>query len=122
MLYVNQEPEFPDTAEALRHSSCLEVKGSAPRRALVAYSLGNFTSCMVTDACKLGVVLSMQLERQGDEVQWRAPGAEWFYNVCGFFKKGPGSRSFRPANTLPEALLTAGLGTTLAEAKRHMGL
>ncbi len=123
MLYVNQSPETEDPAAQahLRATSVLESAASPPRRAMVAYSLGNFTTCMVTDPCKIGVVVSGALVREEGRVQLRGPKAEWFYNVCGFFKRGVGSRSFVPVTDLSRDVLERGVGEHVAALRRHLG-
>lgn len=123
MIYVNQDPETDDprAREHLRTTSVVQAPRASARRAMVAYSLGNFTTCMVTDACKTGVVVSGSLVREAGRVSLRGPRAEWFYNRCGFFRRGPGSRSFLPVTALPSSVLDRGLGERVAALKHHLG-
>jgi len=54
-----------------------------PRKALIACSLGNFTTAMGTIPCRLGLILSLNLHRdsQTGRVDWAGPEARWCLNM-----------------------------------------
>ncbi|MEM6734011.1 MAG: CapA family protein, partial [Myxococcota bacterium] len=107
MLWVNQTSGVDDPAAA-RHlalTSELEDPRGPPRRGLVAYSLGNFTTTMVTHACKLAVLLSVSLERDAvsGRARLRAPHTRWFYNIAPFAGRGAKTRRLVPVEALERA-------------------
>lgn len=54
-----------------------------PRKALIAYSLGNFTTAMYTLLCRVGAVQTLELyrDRATGDVDWRSPSARLVCNV-----------------------------------------
>jgi hypothetical protein len=54
-----------------------------PRKALIAYSLGNFATAMWTLPCQVGMVLSLTLARDPDtgRVDWHRPEVQLVHNV-----------------------------------------
>jgi poly-gamma-glutamate synthesis protein (capsule biosynthesis protein) len=70
-LFVNgYESRLPEPVRGLAEHSSLVGEGP-PRKALVAYSLGNFTTTMFTFACKVGWVLSLRVGRGSDgRIDW----------------------------------------------------
>ena len=83
--YERRYATAADRLAALRHpTGCvIESEGERARKALVLYSLGNFTTAMVTFLCRLGVVWSLELRRDPDtgHVDWAMPPARLVYNV-----------------------------------------
>lgn len=74
-----------DALAALRSGSgcLLSDSTGVPRKALIAYSLGNFATTMYFRHCRTGLVLSLQLDRdphtgRGD---WHAPEGQLVYNL-----------------------------------------
>jgi poly-gamma-glutamate synthesis protein (capsule biosynthesis protein) len=54
-----------------------------PRKALICYSLGNFTTAMFTFLCRVGLIQGLALRRdpQSGHVDWFLPHAKLVYNV-----------------------------------------
>jgi hypothetical protein len=54
-----------------------------PRKVLIYYSLGNFTSAMFTPSCRIGVIQSVNLFRKSEtgKVDWTAPDMKFVYNT-----------------------------------------
>jgi poly-gamma-glutamate synthesis protein (capsule biosynthesis protein) len=61
----------------------LEDEQGVPRKALIAYSLGNFTTAMLTAMSQMGMVLSLTLARDETtgRVDWYWPEAQLVFNV-----------------------------------------
>ena len=60
---------------------CVLRGAGPPRRALIAYSLGNFATAMFTLHCRTGMVLSLTLSRdESGRVSWQRPEAQLVYN------------------------------------------
>lgn len=117
VLYVNQEPPTPEESVAFT----LQTRDGAPRKAMVAYSLGNFTTTMVTDRCKLGLLLSLGLHRDPatQRVTWCSPKTQWFYNVAPFFEKGRGRRRLCPVEALDPDLARQ-INPSVTFARQHV--
>ncbi|MFW6163171.1 MAG: CapA family protein [Planctomycetota bacterium] len=64
-------------------SCLLEDAAGRPRKALVCYSLGNFTTAMSTFLCRVGLVQSLSLRREPETggVDWHRPRGRLVYNV-----------------------------------------
>src|SRR5262249_32114920 len=64
-------------------TGCLIDDGTGiPRKALVAYSLGNFATAMYTIHCCVGLVLSLRVRRdEAGRIDWDRPEAQLVYNV-----------------------------------------
>lgn len=53
-----------------------------PRKALIAYSLGNFVTAMYTRHCRTGFILSLTLTRdEFGATDWHQPTPTWVYNA-----------------------------------------
>ena len=53
-----------------------------PRKALIAYSLGNFATAMYTLHCRVGLILSLSLVRdESGRVDWHGPEAQLAVNL-----------------------------------------
>jgi poly-gamma-glutamate synthesis protein (capsule biosynthesis protein) len=54
-----------------------------PRKALVAYSLGNFATAMYTLHCRVGLILSLRLARDAEtgRIDWHRPEPQLVYNA-----------------------------------------
>jgi hypothetical protein len=73
-----------DLAALKPQSGCLLEDGTGvPRKALIAYSLGNFVTAMYTLHCQTGVILSLTLARDADtgRLDWHHPEIQLAYNV-----------------------------------------
>jgi poly-gamma-glutamate capsule biosynthesis protein CapA/YwtB (metallophosphatase superfamily) len=54
----------------------------SPRKALIIYSLGNFTTAMYTFLCEVGVIQRIRVTKnKTGEVDWGLPGYEMVYNL-----------------------------------------
>jgi poly-gamma-glutamate synthesis protein (capsule biosynthesis protein) len=65
-------------------TGCLLDDGTGvPRKALIAYSLGNFATAMFGLHCRTGVILSLTLARDPDtgRLDWHRPEVQLVYNV-----------------------------------------
>ena len=78
--YRGRWQELPALTEG---TGCiLEDPSGVPRKALIAYSLGNFASVMFTLHCQIGLVLGLELERNSfGRVEWSRPRLKLVYNV-----------------------------------------
>jgi poly-gamma-glutamate synthesis protein (capsule biosynthesis protein) len=56
---------------------------AAPRKGLIAYSVGNFATAMYTPHCRVGLVLSLALTRDAatGRVDWHRPETQLVFNV-----------------------------------------
>jgi poly-gamma-glutamate synthesis protein (capsule biosynthesis protein) len=83
-LFVNgYEEQLPEPYRALAaEESTLESDGP-PRKALIAYSMGNFATTMFTFACKVGLMLSLRVYRDAStgHVDWKPDACEFVVNV-----------------------------------------
>ena len=65
-------------------TGCLlkDVRGR-PRKALILYSLGNFTTAMYTFLCQAGVIQYIEVAKDetSGEADWNLPGYELVYNL-----------------------------------------
>jgi poly-gamma-glutamate synthesis protein (capsule biosynthesis protein) len=53
-----------------------------PRKGLIAYSLGDFATVMFTLHCRIGLVLDLEVRRDGrGRADWFRPGFGWVVNV-----------------------------------------
>jgi len=73
--------QFPSMVDA---TGCVlkDARGGA-RKALILYSLGNFTTAMYTFLCEAGVIQHIQVTKNeaSGEVDWGLPGYEIVYNL-----------------------------------------
>jgi poly-gamma-glutamate synthesis protein (capsule biosynthesis protein) len=86
VLFVNgYERRLPEAVRPLADHATLEAAGP-PRKALIAYSLGNFASTMFTFACKVGWVLSLSVYRDPTtrRTDWGLAGSAFVVNVPRF--------------------------------------
>ncbi|HSQ58301.1 MAG TPA: CapA family protein [Gemmata sp.] len=85
-LFVNgYESRLPDSVRSLGQEATLAAEGP-PRKALIAYSMGNFASTMFTFACKVGWVLSLNAFRDSatGRADWHPAGSTFVVNVPRF--------------------------------------
>jgi poly-gamma-glutamate synthesis protein (capsule biosynthesis protein) len=61
----------------------LSDRSGGPRKALILYSLGNFTTAMYSFLCEAGVIQHIQVTKNeaSGEVDWGLPGYELVYNL-----------------------------------------
>jgi hypothetical protein len=61
----------------------LEDSSGIPRKAMIAYSLGNFATAMFTHHCRTGLILSLHLEQtaRGGRLAWHQPEIQFVYNA-----------------------------------------
>jgi poly-gamma-glutamate synthesis protein (capsule biosynthesis protein) len=78
---AHQAGELP--ALAPRTGCLLRDDTGVPRKALIAYSLGNFATAMWTMLCRTGMVLSIRLARDAEtgRVDWHRPEVQLVHNV-----------------------------------------
>lgn len=73
--------QFPSMVDS---TGCVlkDARGGA-RKALILYSLGNFTTAMYTFFCEAGVIQHIQVTKNetSGEVDWGLPGYELVYNL-----------------------------------------
>jgi poly-gamma-glutamate synthesis protein (capsule biosynthesis protein) len=73
--------QFPSMVDS---TGCVlkDARGGA-RKALILYSLGNFTTAMYTFLCEAGVIQHIQVTKNeaSGEVDWGLPGYELVYNL-----------------------------------------
>jgi len=83
--YEKRHGRLKDQFPAMNHpTGCLlrNAKGGS-RKALILYSLGNFTTAMYTFLCEAGVIQHIQVTKNeaSGEVDWGLPGYELVYNL-----------------------------------------
>ncbi|GMU58008.1 MAG: hypothetical protein AMXMBFR33_71540 [Candidatus Xenobia bacterium] len=86
VLFVNgAEQELPPEARPLAENATVQDDSGQPRKALVVYSLGNFTTTMFTAACQLGGVQSLEVRKDpsSGKTDWNAPGLDFVFNDRG---------------------------------------
>jgi len=87
-LFLNgYEEQLPDAARELAKHSTLTADGP-PRKAIVAYSMGNFTTTMFTFACKIGWILGLRMFKNPGtgRTDWTPEPAQFVLNVPRFGK------------------------------------
>jgi poly-gamma-glutamate synthesis protein (capsule biosynthesis protein) len=85
-LFVNgYETRLPEPVRQLAADATLTADGP-PRKALVAYSMGNFATTMFTFACKVGWILSLRTFRDAatGRADWQPDGSTFVMNVPRF--------------------------------------
>ena len=85
-LFVNgYENRLPESLRPLAADATLSADGP-PRKALVAYSMGNFATTMFTFACKVGWVLSLRAFRDPatGRADWQPDASAFVVNVPRF--------------------------------------
>jgi poly-gamma-glutamate capsule biosynthesis protein CapA/YwtB (metallophosphatase superfamily) len=79
--HVRLKDQFPSMVDA---TGCVlkDARGGA-RKALILYSLGNFTTAMYTFLCEAGVIQHIQVTKNeaSGEVDWGLPGYQLVYNL-----------------------------------------
>jgi poly-gamma-glutamate synthesis protein (capsule biosynthesis protein) len=88
-LFVNgYEARLPEPVRQLAADATLTADGP-PRKALVAYSMGNFATTMFTFACKVGWVLSLRAFRDPatGRADWLPDGSAFVVNVPRFGRR-----------------------------------
>lgn len=86
VLFVNgAESELPPEARPLAENATVQDGSGQPRKALVVYSLGNFTTNMYTAACQLGGVQSLEVRKDpaSGKTDWHAPDLDFVFNDRG---------------------------------------
>lgn len=86
VLFLNgAERELPPQARALAADATLSDGSGIPRKSLIVYSLGNFTTNMYTAACQLGGLQSLEVVKDPatGKVDWHAPRLDFVYNDRG---------------------------------------
>lgn len=83
--YEERYGRLKDRLPAMIHpTGCIlkDARGS-PRKALILYSLGNFTTAMYTFLCQAGIIRHIQVTKNetSGEVDWGLPGYELVYNL-----------------------------------------
>jgi len=108
-------------------SACLlaDEAGGPPRKALIVWSLGNFTTAMGTVPCHLGLILSLVLTRDPHtgRVDWTCPQGCWCLNM-------PHPATSRRTLMLAEDYLSAAtpgrrldrLAAAIARVQEHVGV
>lgn len=83
ILFVNGYETTASSEDWPLPEPALLAAAGPPRKALIAYSLGNFASTMFTFACKVGWVLSLELRRdpRTRRVDWTLCGSAFVVNV-----------------------------------------
>lgn len=67
-----------------RNSGCVvKTSDRIARKGLIVYSLGNFASTMYTDLCKIGLIQSIEVYKEGSHTDWRLPKSQFVYNKIG---------------------------------------
>jgi Bacterial capsule synthesis protein PGA_cap len=88
-LFVNgAEEQLPEGMRPLAEGSTMQAEGP-PRKALIAYSLGNFATTMFTFACKIGWVLSLDVFRNArtGQADWNLDASAFVVNVPRFGRR-----------------------------------
>ncbi|MEW6283157.1 MAG: CapA family protein [Candidatus Eremiobacterota bacterium] len=104
VLFVNgAERSLAPEAAALARNATLSDPTGVPRKALVVYSLGNFSTTMYTAACRLGGLQSLEVVKDPGtgRVDWHAPMLDFVFNDRGGWF---GQRRLAMAANLPEGL------------------
>lgn len=126
MLFVNETPDFddPELCDPLCVTSTLQTPDGRPRRALIAYSLGNFSTAMVTARCKIGLVLDIELYRdpEDERPRWRRPTTHWFYNRAPFLRSGRDRRRLEPWATASNTELSRATFDSMAFLKQKIDI
>jgi poly-gamma-glutamate capsule biosynthesis protein CapA/YwtB (metallophosphatase superfamily) len=78
---------YADSANPL---SCINLATDSigqPRKAIVFYSLGNFVTRMFTPACQIGVIVSLQVQKDNeiDKTSWNGLNMDFVYNKVPLF-------------------------------------
>lgn len=128
VCFVNgYEKRYPVELAALKPGtgSLVTTSDGRARKALIMYSLGNFTTTMLSDITRIAWIPEITLVRSAEGVDWHAPASAWAYNKVPTLL----SRTRRLAmlgaeptahDELNSAWLAGGL-TPLQFLKRHVG-
>lgn len=57
-----------------------EIVELTDRRGVIFYSVGNFSTTMYTEACRLGLAQELLLRRQAGKIEWTFGRTTWVYN------------------------------------------
>ncbi|HEY3302025.1 MAG TPA: CapA family protein [Candidatus Binatia bacterium] len=83
--YEERHGRVKDQLAAMSHpAGCLLKDGNGkPRKALILYSLGNFTTAMYTFFCEVGIIQNIRVTKNeaSGAVDWGLPGYELVYNL-----------------------------------------
>jgi poly-gamma-glutamate synthesis protein (capsule biosynthesis protein) len=83
--YEERHRRLKDQFPAMNHPTGCVLKdaGGKPRKALIVYSLGNFTTAMYTFFCEAGVIQHIRVTKNesSGEVDWGLSGYQLVYNL-----------------------------------------
>jgi poly-gamma-glutamate capsule biosynthesis protein CapA/YwtB (metallophosphatase superfamily) len=83
--YEERHARLKDQFTAMSHpTGCVLKDGNGkPRKALIHYSLGNFTTAMYTFFCEVGIIQNIRVTKNeaSGAVDWGVPGYELVYNL-----------------------------------------
>lgn len=83
--YEERHRQFKDQLAAMSHPAGCIVKeeNGKPRKALILYSLGNFTTAMYSFFCEVGIIQNIRVTKSeaSGAVDWGLPGYELVYNL-----------------------------------------
>jgi poly-gamma-glutamate synthesis protein (capsule biosynthesis protein) len=83
--YEERHRQFKDQLAAMSHpAGCIVKEGNGkPRKALILYSLGNFTTAMYSFFCEVGIIQNIRVAKSevSGAVDWGLPGYELVYNL-----------------------------------------
>jgi poly-gamma-glutamate capsule biosynthesis protein CapA/YwtB (metallophosphatase superfamily) len=83
--YEKRHGRVQDLQPAMNHPGGCVLKdaGGKPRKALIVYSLGNFTAAMYTFFCEAGVIQPIRVTKNesSGEVDWGLSGYQLVYNL-----------------------------------------
>ena len=83
--YEERHGRLKDQFAAMNHpTGCVLKDGNGkPRKALILYSLGNFTTAMYTFFCEVGIIQQVRVTKNeaSGAVDWGLPGYELVYNL-----------------------------------------
>ncbi len=84
-LFVNgYERRYPESIQGRADTRAVVIQADgAPRKALVAYSMGNMATTQWTLACRVGWILSLRLSRGAEtgRLDWELDGSAFVVNV-----------------------------------------
>jgi len=82
-LFVNgHEAQLPGTIRDIAHAHSTITADGPPRKAMIAYSMGNLATTMFTFECKVGWILSLRLFRDSSgRIDWKPDASGFVMNV-----------------------------------------
>jgi hypothetical protein len=105
-----------------------------PRKALICYSLGNFTSTMATPLCRLALVASLTIDRdpRSGHVSWSGPETGLLANLGPLVRRGrrgerrlvpvsvPADEASRRRLAAPGHPLPPNIARAASQVRRHI--